>query len=72
MTADERRAKYPESNYDPLPNCKHCSGTGERFIKKLNLTTCCICIFVDHEVCEDVGTQIGQIARRGLTNDNKD
>ena len=66
MTTDERLKKYPNSNYDAKPDCRHCHGTGERFIAKLNRTTCCICIFVEHEFCEDIGTQIGDIAKKEL------
>jgi len=63
---EERLHKYPTSHRDPKPDCRFCGGAGERFIKKLNLTTCCICIFVDHEFCEGIGIQLGDLARREL------
>ena len=66
MTPEERKAKYPRSKFDPLPGCKHCGGTGERFIKKLNTTTFCICLFVDHAFCEELGIIIGNVAKKEL------
>lgn len=67
MNAAERIAKYPDSHHDPKSDCKFCGGTGERFIKKSDITTCCICIFVDHGWSEQLGTQIGEFARKQVT-----
>ena len=71
MTTEERLAKYPTSHYDPKPDCKSCHGKGERSITMPSdgrvVVSCCICIFVDHEFSEDMGKQIGAIAKKELS-----
>lgn len=49
--------------HDPKPDCVFCHGTGEKWVKKHNQGYPCICIFVDHEYSEELGTMIGQTAK---------
>jgi hypothetical protein len=60
------KEKYPDANYDPKPDCRFCGGTGQRE-KKLNSILkkkfACICLYVDHEWCEEMGIELGKSAK---------
>lgn len=64
------KEKYPTSHYNPKPDCKHCGGSGER--KTKGGLAPCICIFVSHDIAEDIGSAIGQFAREELEKMNKE
>ena len=55
-----------EGNHPPKPDCKFCQGTGKKYVKKLKIHAACICIFVDHEHCEELGKSLSEFARREL------
>lgn len=63
-TLDEIQKRYPKAKYAPRPNCKFCDGTGIR--TKIN--SCCICIFVDPDFCDDAAKMISEHARTQLNN----
>lgn len=67
-TLDDLRAKYgfDGGNHDPKPDCKFCSGTGERKVKRTGKDTFCICLFVDHHVSDMVGSTLGDVAKKEL------
>lgn len=72
MALDELRTKYPTFadiiQYEPIPTCKHCHGTGERNTNsKLTPLFVCMCVCVDHEVAEDAQTAMSQIASQMLS-----
>ena len=60
MTFDELKAKYPDIHHAPRENCKFCHGTGEKtthlsggkFIAEQDITSPCICTFVDHDLVD--------------------
>lgn len=55
-----------EINFPPKPDCRFCKGTGKRYIKKLDFETVCICLFVNHEHCEELGLALGRTASKIL------
>ena len=67
-TLSEIRVKYnlTGGKYDPNPACKHCRGTGERHVKKLNRDTFCICLFVAPEASDEMGDMLGSVAKQQL------
>ena len=61
------RYKIDKAKFEPNPSCKFCHGNGEKptTVTRSGLTFC-ICLFVDHEVSDDIGTQLGNIAKKEL------
>ena len=47
--------------YEPKADCKFCKGTG---INKKERP--CICRFVDHSVCEEIGDSLSAFAKKEL------
>lgn len=64
------KAKYPEANHAPDPNCPRCKGKGEVWFPGTAMIkahwSCCICIFVDHEHAQWIGDAIRDVARQEL------
>lgn len=63
---EELRKKYnlQGGKYEPKPDCKFCKGTGERFIKKLNRETFCVCLFVAPELSDFAGDSLAATAKK--------
>lgn len=69
MTLNELKSKYNLTNakYEPKSDCQFCKGAGERAVKSQpSRYVPCICIFVDHEVSDEVGTSLGRLATKEL------
>ena len=55
--------------HEPNPACKFCTGSGERPIKRgrwAGEMTPCICLFVDHDASDEIGTLLGNHAKAML------
>lgn len=65
-TLAELKDKYKMEGgkYEPKPDCKFCKGTGERYIKKLDRTTFCICLFVAPDMSDFAGESLGATAKK--------
>ena len=61
---DNRLERYPTSHFDPKPDCRKCKGAGEYDFK--NRMVACICIFVDHSVCNELGISLANFAKKEL------
>lgn len=60
---------------EPKPDCRHCQGIGERPIRsgrRKGDMVPCICLFVDHKASDEIGTSLGQFAKRQLELFKKD
>lgn len=62
-TLEEIRQQWPRANYAPRPGCKHCGGTGEKLSRP---GYPCICIFVNHEFCDEAASMLGSVAKQIL------
>lgn len=60
MTLDEIRKKWPTANYAPRKGCRYCDGTGE---SKTHPGLPCVCIYVDHEMCDFAAESLAETAR---------
>ena len=60
------KKKYPmvKFKYEPMGDCKRCSGTGERYIKKQQRSTFCICTMVSHDFCDAAAEALSKSARK--------
>ena len=60
---EEKKKKHPKIklNYNPKEDCKFCNGTGIN--KKDGF---CICLFVQHDFCEEAGYMISDFAKKEL------
>ena len=61
MNALNYKERWPniKFNYEPKVDGKFCKGTG---INKKD--SFCICLFVQHDFCEEAGKMIGEYARK--------
>ena len=50
------------AQYEPNPDCKHCKGSGERMSRAGE--TFCICLFVDHDASDEIGTLLSDFAKK--------
>lgn len=57
MSFEQIKAKVPNANHPPKEDCKYCKGEGFKDDSP------CICLFVDHHLCEEVGSMLGEYAR---------
>lgn len=66
-TLGDLKKKYPDRpsmKFDPKPDCKYCHGTGERKTTNKDYPiTVCICVYVDHGVCEEMQDALNKVAR---------
>lgn len=53
-----------EYNFPPKEDCKYCKGTGMKPVSKLDTEVVCICRFVEHEFCEELGEMLAYTARK--------
>lgn len=70
VTLEEVRAIFPNANHAPLVGCKRCGGTGvSTKVPKLKLLKIppeglpCICIFVDHDLCDFAAESLAETVR---------
>ena len=64
VTLDDVRSKFPTVKYAPRVNCKYCNGTGERLTRP---GLPCICVFVDHDLCDFAAESLAETARKILS-----
>ncbi len=66
MTLSELKQKYKLdlAKYEPNPDCKFCSGTGEKPIKSTGKLTFCICLFVAPDMSDFAGESLGKFAKK--------
>lgn len=50
------------AKYEPNPNCKFCHGTGEKFIKRRNDYSFCICLYIDPNHSDEIGDMLKEFA----------
>lgn len=68
VTLAELREKYDLSEsakYEPKLDCRHCGGAGERVVSG-GKTMFCICLFVEHNASDEIGSMLGEAARETL------
>lgn len=58
---EEVRQQFPNAKYAPRENCKYCDGTGS---KRSRPHLPCICIFVDHSMCDFAAESLAETARK--------
>lgn len=51
-------------NFPPKSDCRFCKGTGKRYVEKHDQDYPCICLFVDHRYCEEMGLQLSETAKK--------
>jgi len=64
----ELKAKYPDIHHEPRQGCKFCHGTGEKtthlsggeFIAEQDITSPCICTFVDHDMVDIASNMLNE------------
>jgi hypothetical protein len=53
-----------EFNLPPNPDCKFCNGTGEKWVEKHNQGYPCVCLFIDHQYSDELGTMLSETAKK--------
>ena len=66
MQFEELSKKYRNIHYPPKADCRKCHGEGEFANSKTGRVQPCICIYVSHDVCDEVGRLIGGAAKKIL------
>ena len=61
MDLEQIRQKFRSANYAPRKDCKYCDGTG---LKRTHPDMPCICIYVDHELCDFAAQSLAETARQ--------
>ena len=72
MNYEELKQKYPEIHHAPRAGCKYCGGSGEKithlkkceFFEARDVTTPCICLFVDHEYVEEIQSALNETIQK--------
>lgn len=71
VSLEQIREKFPNANYAPREGCKYCDGTGvKKNVPKVELLKVpdeglpCICVFVDHEMCDFAAKSLADTARK--------
>ena len=71
-TLDEVRLQFPNANHAPREDCKFCAGTGAKPVKNREQFKVlrppdelpCICIFVDHDMCDFAAESLSATAKK--------
>ncbi len=61
VTLEEIRKEFPNANYAPKKDCKFCGGCGT---KSNHPGMPCICIFVDHWMCDWAAEALAETAKK--------
>lgn len=65
---DELRKLFPRAKREPMANCPRCGGTGIRKNVPATVTLKgpfpCICIFVEHDLCDMAAEGLAEAAKR--------
>lgn len=67
ITLEQMRQQFPNCNYAPRVGCRFCNGTGikaTRISLDRTVQSPCICIYVDHEVCDFAAEGLAATARK--------
>ncbi len=72
VTIEQIRLKFPGANYAPRVGCKHCGGTGAKPVKNREQFKIlkppddlpCICIYVDHSMCDFAAQGLARTAKK--------
>lgn len=63
---EELKSKFPSCHHPPKEGCKYCGGTGIRHkvIFGKEIETACICIYVDHDICDTAQELLNETIRK--------
>lgn len=67
MLIDELKLKYPDRTFlqsHPKADCKRCHGTGEKPARGRDELTPCICLYIDHDACDEIGDLLSTWAKQ--------